>query len=224
MSAPVVVSDMDGTLATYPWRAVLGWIRERHPSPAARRFVLVRLPQVVRARTGLLEREAFRAGWMADQARLLRDLPEARLAEMAEWVVERHLWPGRRQVAIDAVKAAAAAARAAYPGSRLVLATGAYRQLGEAFGRRLGADVALGTLLEIRDGLATGALSGPAQNGEAKAAAVAAEAAGGAVLAAFGDSIADIPLLRMAARAIAVAPDAALRREALDRGWVILEG
>ena len=44
------------------------------------------------------------------------------------------------------------------------------------------------------------------------------------MLAAFGDTVADIPLLRMAMRAVAVAPDAALRREARARGWEILEG
>ena len=54
--------------------------------------------------------------------------------------------------------------------------------------------------------MATGALAGPTQNGEAKAAAVAEEAAGGEVLVAFGDSYADIPLLRLAVRAVAVAP------------------
>jgi phosphoserine phosphatase len=215
MTAPVVVSDMDGTLATVDtWRGVLAWIREYSPSPAARRFVAIRLPRIVLAKAGISDKEAFRARWMADQARLLRGLPEERLDEMAEWVVEHHLWPARRQVAIDAVVAAAVAARVADPGSRLLLATGAYRQLGEAFGRRIGADFSLGTPLEVRDGVATGALSGPTQSGGVKAAAVAAEAAGGE---------ADIPLLRLARRAVAVAPDAALRREALDRGWEILE-
>jgi HAD superfamily phosphoserine phosphatase-like hydrolase len=224
MTGPVVVSDMDGTLATVDtWRGVLAWIREYHPSPAARRFVAIRLPRIVLAKAGVTDKEAFRGRWMADQARLLRDLPGASLDDMAEWVVEHHLWPARRQVAIDAVRTAAEGARATYPGCRLLLATGAYRQLGEAFGRRIGADVALGTPLEVRDGVATGALSGPTQSGEAKAAAVAAEAAGGDVIAAFGDTAADIPLLRMAVRAVAVAPDAALRREARMRGWEILE-
>jgi phosphoserine phosphatase len=216
---------MDGTLATVDtWRGVLAWIREYHPSPAARRFVTVRLPRIVLAKAGVTDKEAFRARWMADQARLLRGLPAASLDEMAEWVVEHHLWPARRQAAIDAVVASAREARAADPGSRLLLATGAYRQLGEAFGRRIGADVALGTSLEVRDGMATGRLSGPTQSGEAKAAAVAAEAAGGEVVTAFGDTVADIPLLRMAARAVAVAPDPRLRREASARGWEILEG
>ncbi len=43
------------------------------------------------------------------------------------------------------------------------------------------------------------------------------------MLAVFGDTVADNPLLRMAARAAAVAPDAALRNEAGAQGWEILE-
>jgi phosphoserine phosphatase len=215
---------MDGTLATVDtWRGVLAWIREYHPSPAARRFVTVRLPRIVIAKAGITDKEAFRGRWMADQARLLRDLPEERLDEMAEWVVAHHLWPARRQAAIDAVTTAAGEARAAHPGSRLLLATGAYRQLGEAFGRRIGADLALGTPLVVRDGVVTGELGMNVQAGEAKAAAVLAAAGGGDILAAFGDTVADIPLLRAAVRAVAVAPDRALRREALAQGWEIIE-
>ncbi len=224
MPNPIVVSDMDGTLATAEtWRGVLAWIRGEHPSPAARRFVRVRLHRIVLAKAGVLDKEAFRARWMEDQARLLRDLPEAQLREMAEWVVGEHLWPTRRQAVIDMVAATTMAARADHPGTRLVLATGAYRQLAEAFARRIGADAALGTPLEVRDGVATGSLAGPTASGEAKAAVVLAEAAGGEVLAAFGDTVADIPLLRLATRAVAVAPDAALRREAAARGWTIVE-
>ncbi len=118
----------------------------------------VRLPRVALAKAGLLDKEAFRARWMEDQARLLAGLPEGRLDEMGEWVVEHHLWPVRRQAAIDAVTAATAAARAAHPGARLILATGAYQPIGEAFARRIGADVALGTPLEVRDGVVTGEL------------------------------------------------------------------
>ena len=43
------------------------------------------------------------------------------------------------------------------------------------------------------------------------------------VLAAFGDTLADVPMLALATRAVAVAPDAKLRREATTRGWEILD-
>jgi phosphoserine phosphatase len=216
---------MDGTLATVEtWRGVLAWIRDQHPSPAARRFVAVRLPRVALMKAGLADVEAFRARWLEDQAQLLRDLPAARLRDMGDWVTDSYLWPARRQAAVDAVAAAVASARAAAPGVRLVLATGAYQPVGDAFGRRIGADVVLGTPLVLREDRTTGKLGTPVQSGDAKAAAVRALAGGGEVLAAFGDSVADIPLLRLAARGVAVAPDAALRREAVSRGWEILEG
>ena len=43
-------------------------------------------------------------------------------------------------------------------------------------------------------------------------------------MAAFGDTGADIPLLSLATRSVAVYPDTDLRREAVARGWEILEG
>lgn len=215
---------MDGTLAVVEtWRGVLAWIREHHPSPAARRFVTARLHKVALVKSGLADVEAFRARWLEDEARLLRDLPSAQLLAMGDWVADAYLWPARRQAAIDAVAAAVAAARGAQPDARLVLATGAYQEVGDAFGRRIGADMVLGTPLVLRDGRATGELGAPVQSGEAKAAAVRTTAGDGEILAAFGDSVADIPLLRLATRGIAVAPDKGLRREALARGWEILE-
>lgn len=225
MSVPIVVSDMDGTLATAEtWRGVLAWIRDQYPSPAARRFVRARLHRIALAKTGLIDKETFRARWMEDQARLLRGLPETRLIAMADWVVDERLWPTRRQAALDALAVAVAAARKDHSGTRLVLATGAYQPLGEAFARRIGAEATIGTPLEVHDSIVTGLLAGPTASGEAKAAAVRDEAAGGEIVAAFGDTVADIPLLLLATRAVAVAPDSALRREAAARGWEVLEG
>src|SRR4051794_21349396 len=222
MSHPIVVSDMDGTLAEgETWRAVLAWLKVNHPSRAADRFVTVRLPRIVATRLLRRNKEQFRATWMEEEARLLAGLPESTVLEMGAWVAGEYLWPTRRQAAIDAVQAAADAARAADPGARLVLATGAFQPIADAFARRIGADVALGTPLEIRDGVATGATVTRSATGEQKAASVRALADGGPVVAAFGDTAADIPLLAMARRAVAVAPDAELRRAAVERGWEI---
>ena len=104
MAAPLVVSDMDGTLATVDtWRGVHAWIRACYPSRDADRFVLVRMPSIVKARMFGLDQEGFRTRWQEDQARLLEGMDAARLAELAASVVEEHLWPSRRQVALDAV-------------------------------------------------------------------------------------------------------------------------
>ena len=211
---------MDGTLTTAEtWRGVHQWIRANYPSAAASRFITVRLPLVFLARSGLLNKERFRARWLEDQTKLLRGLPEAKLAAMGEWVVEHLLWPARRVAAVTAVQAALATARATNSNAELVLATGGYQPIAAAFAKKLGATIALGTPFEIANGIATGKLAAPTQSGEEKARAALACADGGQILAAFGDTAADIPLLKLADRAVAVAPDRALSIEAARMGW-----
>ena len=223
MSSAVIVSDMDGTLTTAEtWRGVLAWVLQHRPSTAARRFVSVRLPLVLLAKLGVISKERFRARWLSDQATLLRGASADELAAMGEWVVEHHLWPARRIEGINAVAAALNTARVTHSTIQLLLATGGYQQVGDAFARRIGATAALGTPLELMEGRATGRLAAATQSGEQKAAAVSTRAAGAPLLAAFGDTAADIPLLSMAQRAVAIAPDTQLRREALRRGWEIV--
>ena len=160
MTHPIVVTDMDGTLAeAETWRGILAWLAENHPSPEARRFVTVRLPRIALVKLLRWDKEAFRARWMEEQARLLAGLPEAEIDAMGEWVVDEHLWPTRRATSIAAVQAAADAVRSTSAEARLVLATGAYQPIADAFARRIGADIALGTPLELRDGVATGGVT-----------------------------------------------------------------
>ena len=225
MTRPIVVSDMDGTLTTAEtWRGVHEWIRANAPSAAASRFVTVRLPIVFLARSGLMNKERFRARWLEDQTKLLRGVPSEQLTAMGEWVVEHHLWPARRVAAVTAVQAAHAAALATDPSTELVLATGGYQPIAAAFAKKLGATIALGTPFQVIDGVATGKLASPTQSGEEKARAATACAAGGRILVAFGDTAADIPLLKLAERAVAVAPDHALRGVARSAGWETLAG
>ena len=221
MSSSVIVSDMDGTLTTAEtWRGVHDWVKVNRPSGAAQRFVTVRLPLVILAKLGIINKERFRARWLSDLAALLRGATVDELNAMGEWVVEHYLWPARRISGLTAVADAVANARTA--GVQLLLATGGYQQVGDAFARRIGAVAALGTPLEFVDGVATGQLAGATQSGEQKAAAVSRRVAGGEILAAFGDTAADIPLLTAARRAVAVAPDKQLREEAQRRGWEIV--
>ena len=220
MTRPIVVSDMDGTLTTAEtWRGVHQWIRANYPSAAASRFIAIRLPIVFLARSGLMNKERFRARWLEDQTKLLRGLPAEKLAVMGQWVVQHHLWPARRVEAVTEVQAALARARTVDASAELVLATGGYQPIAAAFAKNLGATIALGTPFEVLNGIATGRLAAPTQSGEEKARAALACAAGGRILAAFGDTAADIPLLKLAERAVAVAPDRALSLEAARVGW-----
>ena len=89
MSSAVIVSDMDGTLTTAEtWRGVLDWMKVNRPSGAAQRFVTVRLPLVILAKPGIINKERFRARWLSDLAALLRGATVDELNAMGEWVVE----------------------------------------------------------------------------------------------------------------------------------------
>jgi phosphoserine phosphatase len=224
MPGPLVVSDMDGTLATVDtWRGVHAWILANHPSRDAERFVRARMPSIVVARVFGRDKEGFRARWQEDQLRLLAGLDGSRMDELAAFVVDEHLWPARRQSAVDAVHAAIEEARGTDPAARLVLASGAWHPIADAFAGRLGADLALATPIEVVDNALTGRTLAATQSGVQKAAAVRALANGAGVVAAFGDTAADVALLELAVRPVAVAPDRQLRREAVRRGWEILE-
>jgi phosphoserine phosphatase len=75
----------------------------------------------------------------------------------------------------------------------------------------------------MRDGRTTGRLAAPIGTGAPKAARVLDFAAGAELTAAYGDSLADVPLLEVAREAVAVAPDDELRPVAAARGWRVLE-
>jgi phosphoserine phosphatase len=90
---------------------------------------------------------------------------------------------------------------------------------------RLGLTGALGTISEIEDDLYTGRLVGDLLHGPAKAEAIIALAKREGLdlsrCTAYSDSSNDIPMLSLVGHAVAVNPDAALRREARRRNWEV---
>jgi len=221
--APVVAADLEGTCtAGETWRGVARWLGANGRTWRYRRFFLPRLAALPLVRVGLVERQAFRNRWIRDLARLLDGLDGAELDALAEEVVATELWPKRRVAVLDEL------ARAAVDGARVVIASGTYEPVLAAFAARLSGGAAgrvalLGTPLEMRDGRTTGRLAAPIGTGARKAARVLDLAAGADLAAAYGDSLADAPLLEAALQAVAVAPDDELRPLAAARGWRILD-
>ncbi len=221
--APVVAADLEGTCtAGATWRAVGRWLAAGERRGRYRRFVAPRVAALPLVRVGLIDRQAFRDRWIRDLARLLDGLTTAELDALAEVVVEEDLWPKRRLAVVAELEAAAER------GARVVIASGTYAPVLGAFIARLaggsaGSVTGLGTALEVRDGRATGRLAGPIGTGPRKLARVLDFAAGSPIESAYGDSLADSPLLEAASRPIAVAPDADLRRIAVARGWRIVD-
>jgi HAD superfamily hydrolase (TIGR01490 family) len=151
---------------------------------------------------------AFVKGWpVADLHKLSEEIFDELIAE--------RIWSGTRALAqlhLDA-------------GQRVWLVTAAPIELGRVMADRLRLTGALGTVAEIEHGVYTGRLVGDLLHGPAKAEAIVALAkAEGLDLGkctAYSDSANDIPMLSLVGHAVAVNPDAALRREARQRGWEI---
>ncbi len=219
----LVVADLEGTCtAGETWRGVGAWLSANGRRGRYRRFFVPRMASLPLVRVGLISRQAFRDRWIGDLARLLDGLGPDDLARVAEEIVEQTLWPARRGPVIAELEAAAAA------GARVAIASGTYQPVLDAFIGRLAAGPAgpmagLGTSLEVVGGRTTGRLVGRVGTGQWKAGRVRAWASGAPLAVAYGDSLADLPLLEMAADPVAVAPDGELRPIAVARGWRILD-
>lgn len=98
-------------------------------------------------------------------------------------------------------------------------------QLGQAVARRFGCTGALGTVAEVTDGVFTGRLVGDILHGPGKSYAIAALSTLQRLdlerCTAYSDSVNDLPMLSMVGTAVAVNPDAKLRKTAQNRGWEV---
>jgi HAD superfamily hydrolase (TIGR01490 family) len=153
---------------------------------------------------------AFVEGWRVADLERLAD-------EIFDELMAARIWPGTRQLAQRHLDA----------GQRVWLVTAAPVEIGRVIAARLGLTGAIGTVAEVADGVYTGSLAGDLMHGPAKAEAMARLAAEEGLdlgrCAAYSDSINDLPMLSAVGYAVAVNPDAALRREARRRGWEIYD-
>jgi HAD superfamily hydrolase (TIGR01490 family) len=111
-------------------------------------------------------------------------------------------------------------------GREIVIVSSSGADVVEPIGEMLGADRVVATRMVAVDGHYTGEIEFYAY-GENKAVAVRELAeAGGYDLAdcyAYSDSITDLPMLSVVGHPMAVNPDRALRKAALERGWEVRE-
>ncbi len=112
-------------------------------------------------------------------------------------------------------------------GYTICLLTGAPEPVARAVARGLGMTDGLGTALEEDDGTLTGRIRAPHYFGAAKRAGVTTLTARHDIdlrrSVAFADHAADVAFLACFGNPVAVRPRGSLRREALRRGWELLE-
>ncbi|MCS6774203.1 MAG: HAD-IB family phosphatase [Anaerolineae bacterium] len=212
----LVVSDLEGTLTTgETWRIVGEFLEQRGRGRAYRALVYRSLPLVLGARLGVLNRQRVREAWFERMTRLLEGFTWEQFEGLSAQIVEA-LWQARR------VEVIAELEQHIRDGARLVIASGSYQTVADGFAKRLGG-IGIGSRLEVDgSGHLTGALIGEVSTGALKAQRVLELANGAQLAVAYGDTEGDIPLLLQSEKAVAVHPDARLRRLAQQRGWRII--
>lgn len=137
--------------------------------------------------------------------------------EVYDRYIEPKLWPETVALAKEHLE----------QGHHVVLVTATPETIANIIAERLGLTGAIGTRIEVIDGLLTGHIDGPVLHGDHKAAAARNHAASsGADLDqcwAYSDSRNDIPLLELVGNRVVVNPDKALARYANAKGWRILQ-
>ena len=211
----IVVTDLVGTLSTgSPTIGLLSWVRHNQSALRANMFLARALPRYLPYKLGLLDMRDFGEWSLIASLSIFRNPTPATVREMAEWSVEKVLWPKRR----DDVLKRLAGHKA--DGDQLYIASTAFEPTLEALGARIGAG-AIGSQIEIADGrlrLVSDLITGKGK-GEQVFKRLGVERVG----AAYGDTWADIPILKRADHPVAVYPDARLRAAAVEHGWEILE-
>lgn len=214
-----VAADLEGTLTTgETWRGMAAWMQAHGRAGQYQRFFYRNLPGAVAAKMGWIDKRAFQDRFMEGAARLLAGLSSEELVAVSEWVVTNELWPKRRLQVLDELQ------KMHQQGRRLVLCSATFQPILEAFARRMGEGVvALGTPLEFEGGVFTGRLRGPVRSGVHKAEHLRKLLPGEALFAAYGDSLADLPMLELAEEPVAVYPEPRLRELAVKRSWRVIE-
>ena len=212
----MIASDLEGTLTSgTTWKAVGRYLVQHGRQQAYRLFFATHLLGVPLVKTRLILEQSYRTRWMTDLARLFKGMTSAELVQMAVWVVEHELWPKCRATVLEELRAFQE------QGHQVLLATGAYQEVAEAFAQRMGA-VAIGTPLAMEDGHATGQLACPINNGQYKADNLRPYLKGAILDIAYGDSLADMPMLELSQSPVVVCPEPALHALAVQRGWRIV--
>lgn len=215
-----VASDLEGTLSAGEiWRGIGAFLKTHGHANEYRIFLATHYPGAMLAKAGIINKQSFKDRWLINQAKLLRGYAVDELDAMADWIVENEVWVKRRRAVVDELIQHHA------NGCTILIASGAYEPVTNAFARKMNLERVRGvsTPLEIVNGRATGKLAAAISIDAVKAQRVRVQVNGGALLAAYGDTAADVPLLESSQQPVAVAPDETLRKIANAKGWRILE-
>ncbi|MEM8862895.1 MAG: HAD-IB family phosphatase, partial [Chloroflexota bacterium] len=180
------------------------------------RFYYPNLPKGFAYNMGWVrDEQAFREEWIQKIYGMFGNFTPREFDDVANWVVEEELWPKRKNAVVAELVEHIA------EGRRVILISGLVEPILSKFAKKIGAE-SIGTRMEMFDGKLTGKLILPFTTVHEKVNQIRHLLPDGKVFAAYGDSGADIHMLKLAENASAVTPDKELEEHAQAADWRII--
>ncbi|MEM6429677.1 MAG: haloacid dehalogenase-like hydrolase [Deinococcota bacterium] len=226
-----VATDLEGTLTTgRTWSAAADYLTKHGQGLRYWLDFGWRYPVIVVSKLGMFNPLPFQHRWMRDLLTHFAGMTQADFVTAADWMVDKHLWPNRREAVVTELAQHLAAGR------QVVLASGTYQPVLEAFARKLANELgyppehvhAVGTpfVYEADSGqnILTGKLATDMSTGDVKRTRLEAFLSNfnGNLHTAYGDTAADIAMLDFSAEAVAVHPDDGLAEASASHNWRII--
>ena len=221
----VALFDFDGTLFNgHIWEAVMKYSAgHRYRFPTALGYLVSHIPLYPLNKFKLVSDETFFNRWGKDLAFIVGGLKREEVSNLFRGLAEDQVLNRLRPDMIRVLR------RHQSQGRIVVLVSGAFRELLEVVGQRLGVFHVVGTKLEMLNGEYTGEIISPVCFGINKVSlfkefinSIRLEIDFSSSFA-YADNISDTPMLEMVGNPVAVYPDRKLRRLARQRGWQLIE-
>jgi len=218
LETPIIASDLEGTLTSgETWRGLSAFLEAHGRKRDYDAFMRRHLLDYLGAKIGVIPKRHFQNRWISDLPQLFKGETLEQFCEVASWVAEHELLPKSRRSPLSELEAAKKG------GARVILVSGTYQPVLEAFAHHFGFE-AIGTPLELVNDRLTGRLAGPVNVGAIKCSSLQAQIGMVALHHAYGDTLSDVPMLMAARKAVVVTGnDLSLERLAKQRGWRTLE-
>ena len=155
LETPIIASDLEGTLTSgETWRGIRAYLQAHGRKRDYDAFMRRHLVDYLGAKIGVIPKRAFQNRWIGDLPRLFAGATLEEFRIVAAWVAEHELLPKLRHTVTAELETAKAS------GARVILVSGTYQPVLEAFAEHFGFE-AIGTPLELVGDRLTGRLAGP---------------------------------------------------------------
>ena len=214
--------DVDGTLFTgHVWRGMLQYFENKRGKWPVRYFWYYHMPAYFLRKAKLISEERFRGPWGAHLSWLVRGWDPSQLQGLYDWIAHTYLTPYRREDTIGLLN------DHNQQGHLTVLVSTGFTDMISVIGDTIGAQMAVGTDLKIKNGRATGKIVPPIVIGAQKGIETKIRLAARGIDVdfensfAYADSITDVGLFNIVGNPRPVYPDKELATLAQSKGWPI---